>query len=251
MGFDVKPLPGTRFTIADERELRQVAGWCRDGCGLWVWKNVNLSWPAGDILTPAGVGQAPRWTHVGRPEDITPDRIEVQHRVYLELPPEWYPACGRCDGTGKRSIASLADIRHETAEELMAWIELNPDRWHWGPIQDGHFLCNYCRGSGRTVEQLTMQATDKGWFGVKISQKGERAADALCARLKEYYKLDRGVAWDYQWIERRKVQAKFYSVWTELLSDYLARTYEGLIDDRSGGGGDEVLRETLQSEDDA
>ena len=234
--------PGEKFVITGEQELAMITAWFREGRGAKLWVSQNLSYPRPNQLSPGDVQNTPRWYHDNEATDLTPDQIRVHHRKYLELPPEWFPVCDKCNGSRTRAIAELAQIRGETVEHFMAEVELHPENWRWGEIRDGLFPCNYCHGKGHKVEQLQGKATDKSWWGVKIAAKVERQAADYCQRLKRHYAIKEAVSWDYDWIEQSQIQIKFYSVWAEWLSEYLKRTYEGLITDG-------VLREAVQPAD--
>lgn len=208
-----------KFHVIDEDSLGKVTSWVQAGRGITIWKNLYIGDTAGSQITP-GDADKPHWKY-GDPEPIDPKDIEVEHRVKVDLVPEWYPKCDRCKGSAKRSLQELADIRKEPIE-VTREMTAKPD-WNWGPIEDDHFPCNYCRGTGHTITRISFKVKRTFYGGLVVSDAGKRKSNEMVAKLKKHHGIKDEVTWDWEWIDAGMAESHFYSVTKESLAEYLTK----------------------------
>ena len=199
-----------KFTIDKQETLDQVRQWFKDGRGAYRWTNKEIGNPRGDVLTPGDSTQAPHWAYVGQPESVQPEDIEVRLRCPVSLPGAWYPACERCQGTGKRSYQSIADIRGCSDVGAIRQEILN--QHNHVIVDDDHFQCWSCGGGGNVIKPPTFKVKREYWGGYTVSDTGKNKCNKLCRDLEKHYDLPYStVLWDYEFIGRGMGQGRFYT----------------------------------------
>lgn len=222
------------FNIVDAEQLAAVTGWLAAGRGLRRWTCVEITaLPRPDSLTP-GDAKTPHWS-VADAGELLPQQIRVEHRVDVAVPIEWYPGCHKCKDSKVRTVQEMANIWEKTYAEALADMQ-KPD-WAWGSVTDGTYPCNYCQGTGYICESFLIHATCTVRRGFSLSANGKRNALDMCCRLQEHFKLEPVVSWDWEGHGDQKVAVKFFSVWSEWLSEYLARQPAGEGEQHVGTGG--------------
>jgi hypothetical protein len=195
-----------KMTIHADR-VSEVREWFRSRKGVALWTNLEIGNNRPDMMTPATDKEGrpailnytkPHWA-MGFKEYLSPDDIQVVTRTDLALPPEWFPICSRCLGTGVRSLVELSTIRGETLEQTL---ELTKgESWYWGEVDTDTytFPCNYCRGTGHERKPHKGRIRRHYW-GTWISDGSERKAKAMCVKLARYYQLpEKEVEFDWSY----------------------------------------------------
>lgn len=216
----------TKFTLTSAAEADKVRDWFKSGRGVYRWTSKDLSMARGDMITPGDVTAAPHWAYVGHPEKAEPEDFEIVTRTKVDLVPEWYPDCKYCDGSGCRSVKSVALIRKEKASLTREMLQ-NDGRSVW--VDKNNIQCWSCRGTGAEITPPTFRVKrlppykGGGW---QVSNAGKAACNDLCVKLANHYKLGehnnapkaiRGqlgsefVKWDWEGREYGMGQAYFFT----------------------------------------
>jgi hypothetical protein len=180
-----------RFTIPSD-DIGKVRKWFATGRGVVMWSNQEIGNPRPEKITPrlsedltTETGK-PHWAY-DNPVVLQPSDIDVITREPLALPPEWFPVCEHCHGTGRRTIASVVAARGEVTESGLAEMRESMKDHSWGPIrEDDTFDCNYCnpRGCGYIVKCPKVRFASRYWGREMINTNG---AQRMCERLRKHY----------------------------------------------------------------
>jgi len=177
-----------KFVLTKPEEIQNVREWVKAGRGLYRWTNKEIGNNRPDVLIPGDHDKAPHWAYVGQPESVELDEIEIHVITPVLQPREWGVECERCKGTGKRSVAELAEIRKQTVAEVLA-IVMRGDI-HWKLIDEDHFECNFCSGRGYNEKPLTFRMKREWWGGWKASDTAILKMNKLKEKLSKYYEKD-------------------------------------------------------------
>lgn len=177
-------------------QIERITGWFQSGNGVYRWTSKEIGNPRPDMVTEGPPEKAPHWAYVGEPTEMSPDDFEVVDEMSLERPPEWYPECEHCKGTGVRSVAELAEIRKEPIEVTQAFLRKPESMWKMNEDETG-FACNYCRGTGHIVPEVTFRVKRMYWGGWEVSDTGKRKCDEIARKLEKHYGL-KSVLWAWE-----------------------------------------------------
>lgn len=180
-----------KFSITPDK-VSDVRKWIRDLGGVWLWTNKEIGNNRPDIITPqtdesGNPYGCPHWAYVGQPKEISETEIVITTITVITIPPQWFPGCQRCNGTGKRSLQSLADIRHETLAELLDQLPT----LHIVRNANGEtFDCNQCDGTGYCNDNYTRKfyaAIRRKYWGLDITETGKERGKRIAKRLSKHY----------------------------------------------------------------
>lgn len=194
------------FTIAPEK-VEMVRDWFKNRGGVLRWTNKDLSnCGAPDKITPAmpeegETKQAPGWAYVGDAFPVKPEEIGVRTVTPISLPPEWFPVCDRCDGTGKVSVKSLAKIRKETQKATLAALKSDG---RTTLVDDKNIQCWCCDGTGHKERHIQVAVRKAPWIGYDLTETGKAKAR------KAAKKLGDDVKWDFEHVGYGLAHLKFY-----------------------------------------
>lgn len=198
--------PGEYLFEIPPDKVEMVRDWFKNRGGVLRWTNKDLgNCGAPDKITPAlpeagETKQAPGWAYVGEAFPVTPEDIGVRTETAVPLPPEWFPKCDRCKGTGKRTIAGLAKARKETIEETTAFLNSSMG----GTVSGKHFDCWNCNGTGHKERHIRVAVRKKPWIGYDLTDTGKAKARKTAA------KLGPDVKWDFEHVGYGLAHLRFY-----------------------------------------
>ena len=211
------------FTVRDKATADKVVSWVKDGRGVRLWKSHDLGAGRPDVITPGDVDEKPHWAYCSY-HDIGLNDIEFDERHVMAIPPEWFPECRMCKGTGRRSYEALSLIRGqtvaETKREVGSWCE---------PVDEDHFVCTYCHGARHEVERFKIRVERKYWGGwepvggVKFGDgtwEPPRKVARMLKKLSAHYKRQ-DIKWDWGYAEEMSMaEVTFYYSAPVSLGDY-------------------------------
>jgi hypothetical protein len=190
-----------KFVLSPDEAIK-VRGWITSGRGVARWTNKDLSCMSRpDMVTPGDSETAPHWAYVGQKEAMALSDFEVITETVVVVPPEWFPECERCEGTGKRSIEKLADIRGESVNTVKFLMSTGAIPFRSCGDSE-HFHCNSCDGCGHEIslpEFRVKRLPPYRGGGFEISKAGQAKAEKMARRLEDTHDLERGsVKWDWE-----------------------------------------------------
>lgn len=194
------------FTIAPEK-VEEVRDWFKNRGGVLRWTNKDLgNCGAPDKITPAlpeegATKQAPGWAYVGDAFPVKPEQIGVRTVTAVPLPPEWFPACDRCGGTGKVTIASLAELRGEDPTVLLTKLR---EQGNCVILDDEHVQCWNCEGTCHVNRHIRVAVRKAPWIGYDLTETGKEKAR------KTAKKLGADVKWDFECVGYGLAHLIFY-----------------------------------------
>jgi hypothetical protein len=188
-------------------DVDNVRSWfaTRQGCVVWTNKEIGYSRP--DLMTPklqedGSETRPPHWAYVGHPDPIKPEEIGIRTEKQIPLPKEWFPACERCQGSGRRSLKELADIRKETIDELLAHA---PPIIQDVSVEKGTFNCNQCRGSGHEIKAPRIRLKREYWGGYTVKETTKIKMTKMAS------KLGTDILWDWNHCDSGFGEVFFYT----------------------------------------
>jgi len=193
------------FEIGPEK-VAEVREWFKNRGGVLRWTNKDLgNCGAPDKITPAlpnpgETKQAPGWAYVGDAFPVKAKEIGVRTVTAVSLPPEWFPKCDRCDGTGKVTVASLAKIRKQSQKKTRADLEANGTTF----VDRKHIQCWCCNGTGHKERHIRVAVRKAPWIGYDLTETGKEKAR------KTAKKLGADVKWDFEHVGYGLAHLKFY-----------------------------------------
>jgi hypothetical protein len=194
------------FTIAPEK-VEMVRDWFKNRGGVLRWTNKDLgNCGAPDKITPAlpdpgETKQAPGWAYVGDSFPVKPEEIGVRTETAVVLPPEWFPVCDRCDGTGKVSVASLAKVRKQTQKATLAALKSDGRTLL---VDAKNIKCWCCDGTGHKERRIQVRVKKAPWIGYDLFDAGKEKARKIAK------KLGPDVKWDFEFVGYGLAQLRFY-----------------------------------------
>lgn len=194
------------FTIAPDK-VEEIRDWFKNHGGVLRWTNKDLgNCGAPDKITPAlpeegETKQAPHWAYVGDSFPVKAEEIGVRTVTAVTLPVEWFPACDRCDGTGKVTVASLAKIRKETQKATLAALKSDG---RTVLVDAKNIRCWCCDGTGHKERHIQVAVRKAPWIGYDLTETGKTKAR------KTAKKLGADVKWDFEHVGYGLAHLKFY-----------------------------------------
>lgn len=182
-------------------QVEMVRGWFRDESrgGVVLWTNKEIGASRGDVITPRLTNDKPtappHWAYGNKPERILqPEDLDVWDVTDVPVPPDWFPVCGKCNGSGRRSVQDLAETRHESFASVR-------EACLSGAINvancDGDmFDCTYCNGTGHVDPvhggRLLTVRIKRFYWGADLFPTGKDRARNYARRLGD------GVEWSWE-----------------------------------------------------
>lgn len=189
-----------KFTITSRETAEKVLKWHAEGRGLKVWKSHDLGAGRPDMLTP-GDAEKPHWAYCSF-EEVTPADVEFDERTTVELPPEWFDKCGKCEGSGVRTYQELAEVRKESVEETKQKCT------HVTPVDSDHFVCTYCHGKKYDIQQFKVRVKREYW-GAVVPTSSTRI-NAMLKKLGKHYDR-KDIQWELGYTEENAMaEVRFY-----------------------------------------
>jgi hypothetical protein len=182
------------FEISPDK-VEMVRDWFKNRGGVLRWTNKDLgNCGAPDKITPAmpdpgETKQAPGWAYVGESFPVEVEDIGVRTETAVPLPPEWFPVCDRCDGTGCVSVASLAEIRKESPAETLTALRSDGRAQ---VLDDNTVRCWCCDGTGHKERYIQVRVKKAPWIGYDLFDAGKAKAERTAK------KLGPDVKWDWE-----------------------------------------------------
>lgn len=199
------------FTISDRETADKVLSWVKNGRGIRLWKSHDLGAGRPDTITPGDSG-SPHWAYPNYSEIQLSD-IEYDEKHVLKIPAEWFPVCQKCEGSGLRTYADLAQVRNESIEQVKKACN------HVIPHDDDHFVCTWCQGDKHDVKRFKIKLERKYWggyepvggtkFGDGTWEPPAKVASMLKKLSKHYGRTD--IKWDWGYPEEGNMaEVTFY-----------------------------------------
>ena len=194
-------MPKYLFTVDNRETADKVLSWAANGRGIRLWKSHDLGAGRPDMITPGDSG-SPHWAYPNYAEIQLSD-IEYDERNVLPLPCEWFDKCQKCEGSGLRTYAELAQVRNETVDQVKKACT------HVIPHDEDHFVCTWCQGDRHEVRRFTIRIERKYWggyepvggtkFGDGTREPPAKVASMLKKLRKHYNRTD--IKWDWGYPE--------------------------------------------------
>jgi hypothetical protein len=188
-------------------QLADVRSWFANRGGVLMWTNKEIGNSRPEVLTPKTTAEgkpatAPHWAYIGEPVELKPEDLAVRTETTVDPPVDWFPTCEHCKGTGRRSLANLAEARSEPAEVTHAAIVAGTISVNnYNGVDE--FDCTWCQGTGHVERHLTVAVRRKYW-GYDISETGKARAAKYAKRLGD------GVRWTWEHVGYGLAELKFY-----------------------------------------
>lgn len=199
-------MPEYKMLIPPDR-VESTRMWFREREGCLVWHDQEIKgWIRPDVMTPktnddGSPVRPPHWS-MGNPEPILPEQIGVRAEQIITPPLDWWPVCGYCQGTGRYSVAAVAEARKWPIEQVRK--SLVEDQKTPVRESDDTIGCSGCQETGHTNRQIT--------GGSKPGTKGAEPGDKLKKRAHEAAaKLGADVLCDYIRYDERLWEVVFYT----------------------------------------
>jgi hypothetical protein len=123
---------------------------------------------------------------------LQPEDIEIETVSPVDMPLDWFPVCEHCNGSGKRAVLELANVREITFDECRRQIE--SQEIQVSGYDGDEFDCTYCQGTGHTERHITVRLRRHRGFGggYELFPTGEDRAKRYAKKLGD------DVKWDWQ-----------------------------------------------------